>query len=71
MRERLFQGLHHFLAVLALIHVDEIDDDDAAEVAQADLAHDLLDRVDVGLDDGVFQPLRLADVLAGIDVDGD
>ena len=46
-------------------------DDDAAKVAQPNLANDLLDGVDVGLDDGVFQPRGLADILAGVDVDGD
>jgi hypothetical protein len=69
--ELFFQRLHHALAVAALIHVDEVDDDDAAEIAQPDLAHDFLDGIDVGLDDGVFQARRLADVLAGVDVDGD
>jgi hypothetical protein len=59
------------LRLLALVHVDEVDDDDAAEVAQANLADDLGDGVEVGLDDGVFEARRLADVLAGVDVDGD
>ena len=36
-----------------------------------DLAHDLLGRLEVGLDDGVLEPSRglLADVAAGVDVD--
>ena len=59
------------LPVLALVHVDEVDDDDAAEIAQANLAHDLRDGVEVGLDDRVFETGRLADVLAGVDVDRD
>src|SRR5271165_406353 len=65
----LFQGLHDLLPVLAFVHVDEVDDDNAAQVAQPDLPHDFLDRIDVGFHDGVFQPLRLAHVLAGVDVD--
>ncbi len=69
--QRFFQCLHDFLAVAALVHVDEVDDDDAAQIAQADLADDFLDGIDVGLDDGVFQARRLADVFAGVDVDGD
>ena len=68
--ERFLEGLHDFLAVAALIHINEINDDDAAQIAQANLAHDLFDGVNVGLDDGVFQLLRLADVLAGVDVNG-
>ena len=69
--QRLFERLHHLVAVLALVHVDEVDDDDAAQVAQANLADDLRDGIEVGLDDGVFEARRLADVLAGVDVDGD
>ena len=58
-------------AILALVHVDEVDDDDAAQIAQPDLAHDLRDGIEVGLDDGVFEARRLADIFAGVDVDGD
>ena len=67
----LFERLHHLLAVLALFHVDEVEHDDAAEVAQPDLADDLFDRFEVGLDDGVFEAVRFADELAGVDVDRD
>src|SRR4029078_6863102 len=47
--------------------------DDAAQIAQPDLAHDLLHRLQVGLDDGVFEAAArlLADVAAGVDVDSD
>ena len=69
--ELFFEGGHDLVAVLALIHVDEVDDDDPAQVAQADLANDLGDGVEIGLDDSVFEPCRLADELAGVDVDGD
>jgi hypothetical protein len=68
----LLQRAENFFAVAALFHVDEIDDDDAAQIAQADLADDFLHRFDVGLDDGVFEASRaFADELAGVDVDGD
>src|SRR6185437_348705 len=66
-----FERRHDAVAVLALIHVDEVDDDDAAEIAQTDLAHDLRDGVEIGLDDGVFEARGLADILAGVDVDRD
>ena len=69
--QRFFQRLHDFLAITALVHVDEVNDDDAAQIAQADLADNLLDRIYVGFDDRVFQARGLADVLAGIDIDGD
>ena len=62
---------HHFVAIAALLHVDEVEDDDAAQIAQANLADDLLHGFEVGLDDGVFEARRAAaDVLAGVDVDG-
>ena len=52
---------HHLLvdrvAVPALLHVDEVDDDQAADVAQADLAGDLLGGLEV---DGVERVLLLA-----------
>src|SRR6185437_1854630 len=66
---RLFEHLHHLLPVLALIHVDEIDHDDAAQVAQPDLPHDLFYRLGVRFDDCIFEAIRLADILAGIHVD--
>jgi len=71
MPEFFFKGLHHALAVAALVHIDEIDDDDAAQIAQPDLPHNLLDRIHVGLDDRVFQARGLAHVLAGVDIDRD
>src|SRR5579862_4027437 len=69
--EFFLQGLHDALTVAALVHVDEVDDDDATEIAQADLADDFFDGIDIGLDDGVFETRRFADVLAGVDVDRD
>src|SRR5438067_428380 len=70
--ESFLQRLQNFFAVAALFHVDEVDNDDAAEVAEANLPHDFLHRFEVGLDDGVFKARGpLADKLAGVDVDGD
>src|SRR5580765_5103001 len=71
----LLQGLiesgQNFFAVAALLHVDEIAYDDAAEVAQADLPDDFLHGFEVGLDDGVFQTRgAFANELAGVDVNG-
>src|SRR5688572_1508559 len=63
--------LQHLLPVFLVLHVDEVEDDDAAEVAQPDLPHDLLGGLEVGLEDGVLEPAGglLADVAAGVDVD--
>jgi hypothetical protein len=44
--------------VLGIVHVDEVDDDDAAEIAQAQLARDGLRGLEVGLEDGVVEVAR-------------
>src|SRR6185295_7123172 len=72
----LLQGLiergQNFFAVAALLHVDEIAYDDAAEVAQADLADDFLHGFEVGLDDGVLEARGAAAyIFSGVDVDRD
>jgi len=56
--------------LLEHLHVDEVDDDDAAEIAQPDLADHLVDRLQVGLEHGLLE-VALADVLPGVHVDGD
>ncbi len=61
--------MHHLLAILALIHVDEIHYDNAAQIAQPNLPHDFLDGIGIGFNDGIFQARRLADIFARIDVD--
>src|ERR1700731_817384 len=69
--EGLLQREQNFVTVAALFHVDEVDDDDAAQVAQANLADDLLHGFEVGLDDGVFEASgALANEFAGVDIDG-
>uniref|UniRef100_A0A7S4D5R6 Uncharacterized protein n=1 Tax=Heterosigma akashiwo TaxID=2829 RepID=A0A7S4D5R6_HETAK len=55
--------------VLLARHVDEVDDDDAAQVAQTQLAGDGARGFEVGLEDGVVEVLR-ADEAAGVHVDG-
>ena len=68
--ERLAQRLQDLVAVRGPRHVDEVDDDDPADVAQAELAHDLLGRLDVHLRDRVLEPaLAAAGEAAGVDVD--
>ena len=66
-------GIEHGLdlaPVRRIAHVDEVDDDDAADVAQPQLAHDLDGRLEVGLGDRLLQAVAAAaDVAAGIDVD--
>ena len=67
--EALEQTAHDELAVALEDHVDEVDDDDAADVAQPELAHDLLGRLEVVLGDRLLEVAARADELAGVDVD--
>ncbi len=56
------------LAVALGLHVDEVDDDDPADVAQTQLAGHDLGRFEVVAVDRLLE-VRHADVLAGVDVD--
>ena len=66
--QRLAEGLDDVVAVPGDLHVDEVDDDDAADVAQAQLAGDLLGRLEVVAVDRLLEA-RLAHVLARVHVD--
>src|SRR5207244_13454805 len=66
-----FERLHDARPVAPLLHINEVEHDDSAEVAQADLANDLFGRFEVGLDDGVFEAVRAPDEFAGVDVNRD
>ena len=56
--------------VALLLHVDEVDDDEAGEVAQPKLARNLLRRFEVGLERRVLDRV-LARGAPGVDVDRD
>jgi hypothetical protein len=68
-RERLAEFRQHGIPVLGGVHVDEVDDDDAAEIPQPQLPGDRLRRLEVGLEDGVVEGAP-RDEAAGVDVDG-
>ena len=53
-----------------LFHVDEVDDDQAGHVAQAQLARDLVRRLDIGGEGGLLD-IVLAGRAARVDVDRD
>ena len=55
-------------AVVLDLHVDEVDHDDAADVAQTQLLGDLFGGLEVVAEHRLFE-VRGADVLAGVDVD--
>ena len=67
--EALEEAADDEVAVALEDHVDEVDDDDAADVAQPELADDLLGRLDVVLGDRLLEVAARADELAGVDVD--
>src|SRR5437899_10287364 len=54
--------------VALLVHVDEVDDDQAGEVAQAQLPRDFLRGLHVGLEGGILD-MVFAGRSSGIDVD--
>ena len=56
--------------VALLLHVDEVDDDEAGEVAQAELPGDFVRRLEVGAERRVLD-IVLAGRAARVDVDGD
>ena len=68
-----FQGFTHLLFDGALVlgrgHVDEVDDDQAADVAQAQLAGDFFGRFQVGLQRGFLDVAALGGARR-VDVDG-
>jgi hypothetical protein len=67
--QRLGQPAQHQVAVRFEHHVDEVDDDDAADIAQPQLAHDLLCGLEVVPGNGLFQVAARAGELAGVHVD--
>ena len=66
----LLEPLEHLAAVLGILHVDEVHDEDAAEVAQADLPGDLGDRLEVRREDRLLERVA-ADEPSRVDVDRD
>src|SRR5471030_1827910 len=68
-RQRLFQCQQHGVAVLGVVHVDEVEDDDAAQITQPQLARDRMRRLQIGFEYRVGE-IAPADEAAGVDVDG-
>src|SRR5690606_36616328 len=67
--KRIAQALFDGALVLVVLHVDEIDHDQAAEIAQAQLAGDLVGRLKVGAQGGFFD-VGAPRGAGGVDVDG-
>ena len=68
--QRVLQAPFDGAIVAAFLHVDEVDDDQAGEIAQAQLAGDFVGGLEIGAQRGVLD-IVLAGRAAGVDVDGD
>ena len=64
-----FQASVHLPAMLGILHVDEVHDDNAAQVAQAQLARERRRRFQIGLENR-FCLIALADKRTGIHIYG-
>src|SRR5262249_18506265 len=67
-REPVRERLEHLAAVLLLGHVDEVDDDDTAQVSQAKLTRNSGRSLKICPEDRLFE-IAMADVGAGVHVD--
>src|SRR5579864_4601638 len=67
--ERTLERSQHRAPVRLIAHVDEVDDDDAPQVAQPQLPRNAHRCLEVGAEDGLLEG-AVADVSAGVDVDG-
>src|SRR6516164_3823778 len=52
--ERLLERVVDLLSVRFLLHIDEIDNDDTADISQAQLTHDFLGSLEVGFENRFF-----------------
>ena len=69
--ESFLHALEDELLIAAGFHIDEIEDDQAAHVAEAQLAADFIGGLEVDLEDDRFLFFGRAFVAAGVDVDCD
>jgi hypothetical protein len=65
--ERLLKGLFHIMVMLAVTHVDKINDYQSTKVAQPQLASNFLGRLHVGLEGRIFHT-PLSACFAGVHI---
>ena len=65
--QRRLQCRQQRLAMILVLHVDEVDDDDAAEVAHPQLPRNGDRRLEIGAEDGFLQ-VAMTDIAAGVHV---
>ena len=63
------QGSVGFFAMIRRLHVDQIDNDQAADIAEAELVDHLLDGFEIRFVDRLLE-VALADEASGVDIDG-
>ena len=63
------QGVVEFLAMFGFVQVDKVHNDDAAHVAQAQLARNLLGSIEVDLEGVFFRRVVLVEPMAAVHVD--
>ena len=68
--DRVPQPVLHLALILGRFHVDEVDDDQTADVADAQLAGDLVGGLEIGVEGGRLD-VAAARGARGVDVDGD
>ena len=66
--QRILKCAIDLVAICGGLHVDQVDDDQTAEIAEAELMHDLGDSLEVRLEHCIFE-VSLADETPRIDVD--
>jgi hypothetical protein len=64
-----FERAQHLAAMFGIFHVDEIDDDDAAEIAHAQLPRERRRRFEISFVNRLFE-IAVTDERASVDVDG-
>src|SRR4051794_20456303 len=70
MLRRFLQRLHNAIAITAVFHINQVEHNNAAQIAQPNLPYDLFDRFEVGSGNRVFQSgAAAADKLSGVNVD--
>src|SRR5215469_3436511 len=67
-RERALERRQHGSPVGLIAHIDEVDDDDAPEIAQTELARDAHRRLEIRAEYGLLE-VAMPHVGAGVDVD--
>ena len=70
--QRILQRPHHPGAIPAFFHVDQVEHDDAAQIAQANLSHNFINRLEVGASNRVFETTTATShKFAGVDINRD